>query len=133
MNRHINWTVAFRHVLLAAQVFSFLVLIISEHITPTLVQAMYCLAVFSSPPILMIYCRRCLREDTFLLWEGAVLVAELLIAFLFVGSSFYGIYLHLPSSILFVRLLTAYAVDASLCIVFCVSHPQYSKMCKNAM
>lgn len=107
-------TFAYRDVLLSTQVLSFFILLLSDHITQSLTQAAYCIVVFTSPLLLLIYGFRYMREEAWS-WEAIPFLTELVLTVLFVGAMIYGIRLHVPSSALFARLLTVYAVDAVFC------------------
>ena len=108
-------TLAFQHVLLAVQMLS---LFISIWLWPTpqpLAVITYCLAVFTTPHLLIIYGHRYLGGEKDWSWEFVPLLAETLLSVLFVGAMIYGIQ-HMDSSIvLFARLLIVYAVIVVIC------------------
>lgn len=111
-------TFAYRHVLLYIQVLSFLVLFLSGHVAQALIQAAYCVVVFTSPLLLLVYGARYAREQA---WSWAVVpfLAEALLSVLFVGAMIYGIWCNASGGILFIKLLAVYTADAALCVLGC--------------
>lgn len=107
-----------RHALLCTQVLFFLILFLSDHIIQSLTQAAYCIVVFTSPLLLLIYGKQYMQEKAWH-WSAIPFLAETVLTFLFVGAMIFGIRLNAPSGALFARLLTVYTVDAVLCILGC--------------
>jgi len=102
--------------LLCVQVLCALILLQSEFLEPALVQASYCTVVFLSPPLLLGYGRRYLREPPL---HGAIVpfCGEFALAILFVSVAVYGINSPECDGPLFARLLGGYALDVVLCSV----------------
>jgi len=107
-----------RHVLLAMQILSFLILLLMGRPIQPLSTVLYCLAAFSSPLLLFLYGRKYYSTERFWLLDGIPFFVEIMIVYLFGGSMIYGIYVNDRSSILFMWLFVALVIDVAVCTVF---------------
>ena len=107
---------AYRWVLLCVQVLFSPVLFLADYVPWPFAQIAYCVVVFTSPLLLLIYGFRYIREED---WYRAAVpfFAEAVLAFLFVGAMIYGIRTNMPGAALFANLLTIYIIDAALCVL----------------
>lgn len=108
---------AYRHILFFVQMLFFLTLFLSGYISQSLTQAAYCLVIFTSPLLLLLYGAQYTHQNAFS-WDALPFLAELLLALLFVAAMIYGLLSYAPASGLFTQLLAAYAVDVVLSLLF---------------
>lgn len=91
----------------------------------------YCLAVFNTPLLLIIYGHKYLGGAKDWSWEIVPLLAETLLSILFVGSMIYGVWFLDDNVFLFARLLIAYAIITVICALGYYAHCLKAKL--NAM
>ena len=83
---------------------------------PYLAVTLYCLAVFSTPFLLLSYYCAYLSNPKNWLQNGILFVAEDMFAILYIGAMIHGIRFE-PNSLLFSRLLSAYLICALFCVL----------------
>lgn len=110
-------TVPLRHAIIAVQLISFAISICFHHIPQPLSIITYCLAVFTSPFLMLSYGYGYLSSTKKWSWDCIPFAAEIAFSILYVGAMIYGIRFHAANSALFSGLLAAYLADALLCVL----------------
>ena len=110
-----------RHTILVTQLISFAIAISPLRLSPLFSAISYCLAVFTSPILLLSYYCNYLKCTKKWLLEGIPCVAEAIFSILYIGAMIFGIRFY-SNSILFSRLLTAYIADILLGMFWYLSY-----------
>lgn len=131
IRKNAKHTLAFRRVILAVQMLSLFISALPSPVIQPFAAITYCLAVFTTPLLLIIYGHRYLGGEKDWSWEIVPLLAEILLSVLFVGAMIYGIRFMDESVVLFARLLIVYAVVTVICALGYYAH--YLKAKLNAM
>ena len=118
---HNNKNITFRHhTILVIQLISFAIALSPVRIAPPFSALSYCLAVFTSPILLLsCYCSYLNRTEKWFL-ESIPCVAEAIFSILYISAMIYGIRFY-SNSLLFSWLLSVYLVDFLLCTLWCLS------------
>lgn len=120
-----------RQVLLTVQMLSLFISVLPGSVIQPFAVITYCLAVFTTPLLLIIYGHKYLGGAKDWSWEIVPLLAETLLSILFVGSMIYGVWFLDGNIFLFARLLIAYAVITVICALGYYAHCLKAKL--NAM
>jgi len=128
IHKNTKLMLTFRHILLTVQMLSLFISVLPGPAPQPLAIITYCLAVFTTPLLLIIYGHRYLNGEKDWPWEIVPLVAETVFSVLYVGSMIYGVWFTVGNVVLYARLLIAYVVIAVICVQGYYAHCLKAKL-----